>query len=53
LNYISNDPSEWLLDRSMAHVHGAPCHPQTQGKIERWHQALKNRISASRTITWR
>ena len=20
------------------------CHPQTQGKIERWHQTLKNRI---------
>jgi putative transposase len=23
---------------------GAPHHPQTQGKIERWHQTLKNRI---------
>jgi putative transposase len=23
-------------------VRGAPCHPQTQGKIERWHQTLKN-----------
>jgi putative transposase len=22
----------------------APYHPMTQGKIERWHQALKNRI---------
>ena len=28
----------------MEHVHGAPHHPQTQGKIERWHQTLKNRI---------
>ena len=28
----------------MAHVRGAPCHPMTQGKIERWHQTLKNRI---------
>ena len=28
----------------MVHVRGAPCHPQTQGKIERWHQTLKNRI---------
>ena len=27
-----------------AHIRGAPCHPQTQGKIERWHQTLKNRI---------
>ena len=26
------------------HVRGAPHHPQTQGKIERWHQPLKNRI---------
>ena len=28
----------------MHHVRGAPSHPQTQGKIERWHQTLKNRI---------
>jgi hypothetical protein len=28
----------------MEHVRGAPYHPQTQGKIERWHQTLKNRI---------
>ena len=28
----------------MDHIHGAPSHPQTQGKIERWHQTLKNRI---------
>ena len=28
----------------MEHVRGAPRHPQTQGKIERWHQTLKNRV---------
>ena len=28
----------------MKHVRGAPCHPLTQGKIERWHRTLKNRI---------
>ncbi len=28
----------------MVHVRGAPYHPQTQGKIERWHQTLKNRV---------
>ncbi len=28
----------------MDHVRGAPYHPQTQGKIERWHQTTKNRI---------
>jgi hypothetical protein len=43
-SYISSDLAEWLKDRSLRHVRGAPCHPQTQGKIERWHQTLKNRI---------
>ena len=28
----------------MEHIRGAPFHPQTQGKIERWHQTMKNRI---------
>ena len=28
----------------MEHVRGAPYHPQTQGKIERWHQTMRNRI---------
>ena len=28
----------------MRNTRGAPYHPQTQGKIERWHQTLKNRI---------
>ena len=28
----------------MAHVRGAPNHPQTPGKIERWHQTMKNRV---------
>ena len=26
----------------MAHVRGASCHPQTQGKIEGYHRAMKN-----------
>jgi putative transposase len=28
----------------MEPVRGARYHPQAQGKIERWHQTLKNRI---------
>ena len=43
-SYISGDLAEWLDERGMDHVRGAPYHPQTQGKIERWHQTLKNRI---------
>jgi putative transposase len=36
--------ADWLEHKGMDHVRGAPHHPQTQGKIERWHQTLKNRI---------
>jgi putative transposase len=41
--YIADDLARWLAGREIEHVRGAPCHPQTQGKIERWHQTLKNR----------
>ena len=43
-SYISEELAEWLDEKRMSHVRGAPYHPQTQGKIERWHQTLKNRI---------
>ena len=43
-SYISVELADWLEDQKMDHVRGAPYHPQTQGKIERWHQTLKNRI---------
>jgi putative transposase len=43
-SYISSDLADWLSDNGMSHIRGAPYHPQTQGKIERWHQTLKNRI---------
>ena len=43
-SYIAGDLAEWLEEKKMKHVRGAPNHPQTQGKIERWHQTLKNRI---------
>lgn len=43
-SYIAGELADWLDDKGMDHVRGAPYHPQTQGKIERWHQTLKNRI---------
>jgi hypothetical protein len=43
-SYIASDLADWLEEKGMDHVRGAPLHPQTQGKIERWHQTLKNRI---------
>ena len=43
-SYVSGELAQWLGRQGMSHVRGAPYHPQTQGKIERWHQTLKNRI---------
>jgi putative transposase len=43
-SYISADLAKWLDGQNINHVRGAPYHPMTQGKIERWHQTLKNRI---------
>ena len=43
-SYIAGDLAKWLNDRHIKHLRGAPYHPMTQGKIERWHQTLKNRI---------
>jgi len=43
-SYIAGDLKAWMEIQGMKHVRGAPYHPQTQGKIERWHQTLKNRI---------
>lgn len=43
-SYVAEELADFLEVKNMAHVRGAPYHPQTQGKIERWHQTLKNRI---------
>lgn len=42
--YISNNLGEYLGSVGMDHVRGAPNHPQTQGKIERYHRSMKNII---------
>lgn len=43
-SYIAGELAEYIEANKMSHVRGAAMHPQTQGKIERWHQTLKNRI---------
>jgi putative transposase len=43
-SYIAGELANYIEARSMSYVRGAPMHPQTQGKIERWHQTFKNRI---------
>ena len=42
--YISNELKDFIGDRGMKHVRGRPNHPQTQGKIERYHRSMKNII---------
>jgi len=42
--YISNNLATFLDTVGMDHVRGAPNHPQTQGKIERYHRSMKNVI---------
>lgn len=39
-----NDPSYVASDLADRHKNRKMFHPQTQGKIERWRQTLKNRI---------
>ena len=43
-SYIAADLAKWLKGQNIKHIRGAPYHPMTQGKIERWHQTLKNRV---------
>ena len=42
--YISGELSDYLEENGMTHTRGRPYHPQTQGKIERWHRSMKNQI---------
>ncbi|MEO1563208.1 MAG: IS3 family transposase [Pseudomonadota bacterium] len=43
-SYVAADLADYLDAKGMDHVRGAPHHPQTQGKIKRWHQTMKNRV---------
>ena len=41
--YIAKDLGAYLeKNHNIKQVHGAPLHPQTQGKIERYHRSMKN-----------
>lgn len=43
-SYVAFKLADWLASAGMPHTRNAPCHPQTQDKIERWRRTLKNRI---------
>jgi putative transposase len=40
--YISHELANYIGEKNMKHVRGRPLHPQTQGKIERYHRSMKN-----------
>ena len=41
--YIASDLKDYLKNSyDMDQIHGRPFHPQTQGKIERYHRTMKN-----------
>ena len=40
--YISEKFNKFLDDQNIKHIRGKPMHPQTQGKIERYHRSMKN-----------
>ncbi len=39
---IASDLAKYLAEQNMEHTRGRPYHPQTQGKIERYHGSLSN-----------
>src|SRR5262245_6887105 len=43
-SYVSSELSQWLENRGIKHIRGRAYHPMTQGKIERYHRSMKNRI---------
>jgi putative transposase len=42
--YLSGELEQYLRERGMEHTRGAPYHPMTQGKIERFHRSMKNEV---------
>jgi putative transposase len=40
--YVSHEVKRYLQRRRIEHIQGAPYHPMTQGKIERYHRSMKN-----------
>ena len=42
--YVSGHLRDYLAEHGMEHTRGAPYHPMTQGKIERYYRSMKNVI---------
>jgi transposase InsO family protein len=48
--YVSKDLRDYLQEQGMTHTRGRPYHPQTQGKIERYHRSMKNVSQQTRSL---
>lgn len=42
--YLAGELQEYLENNGITHTRGAPYHPMTQGKIERFHRSMKNEV---------
>lgn len=42
--YLSGELKKYLQSKEITHTRGAPYHPMTQGKIERFHRSMKNEV---------
>ena len=49
--YVGIELAEYFDKMNIKHVRGRPFHPQTQGKIERYHRTLKNVIKLDNYYT--
>ena len=42
--YVSTELATYLETHQLTHTRGAPYHPMTQGKIERYHRSMQNNV---------
>lgn len=47
--FMAKDFKEFLKQKGMTHVRTSPFYPQSNGKIERWHQSLKRECIRPKT----
>ncbi len=43
--YVSGELGTYLARHGIEHTRGAPYHPQTQGKMARYHRSMKNVVT--------